>query len=338
MPSMTTAPDIANPAEWLRKYDSALAGSMPALRHSLLTIAGDFLKYAERQPIDKAVVFRYLERLRRQGYSDGSVNKAYRIVARLLKLNGLEILARKDAPLIRETHVNAPALHPDVIRDMILARAQLPDRHAAFLAMGTVFGLRRSEILGLTKASFDWTSNLVFVASLKGSRQRYHSIPSEIREVLQAYDWDQVVTPYQANKVLWDIGEAVGVPLAGTEANWHAIRRTLDTLLLDQPGLSEAAVRDFLRWKAAGMTARYYSARRFVGREGVTMVMGASEKEQDEKIFAVHPFLPCWKSGKSRSVRRTIEEESPNGTYSERRRQRRSAGNSRSRESAASPA
>lgn len=322
----TTAPDIANPTEWLRKYDANLSGSSPATRTGLLATARDFLEYAERRPIDKRVVYGYLEKLRRKGYSDGSINKAYRTIARLLKVNGLEILARKDAPLIRETHVNAPALHPDVIKDMIQAQAKLPDRHAAFLAMSTVFGLRRGEIIGLTNASFDWDSNLVFVASLKGSRQRYHSVPPQIRDVLRAYDWDQVVTSYQANKVLWDIGQAVGVKLAGTEANWHSIRRTLDTLLLDQPGLSEAAVRDFLRWKAAGMTGRYYSARRYVGRDGVTMAMGASEKDQDEKIFAVHPFLPYWKSsGKARATRRPIEEEKPNATYSERRRQRRNA-------------
>lgn len=279
----------------LKAYKDNLAGSSPHVMNQLLRIISGFLSYAGDQEIDKAVVFRYLEKMRRGKYADGTINMHYRTISTFLTVNGIKILARKDAPRIRESEVIAPALDPELVAEMIGQKENLSSQQCALLALSTTYGLRRIEMISLTPASFNFSNNLVFIESAKGSRQRYHYIPQEIRVYLKDYDFSESISSFTANKIFWSIGKVIGLRLRGTEVNWHSVRRTLDTLLQDR--LSWSQVRDFLRWKSApgDMPGRYYSARRFFTRDGMSQEMGKADKVQDDKVFEVHPFLPLWR-------------------------------------------
>lgn len=282
-------------AELLKAYDENLAGSSQHTRGQLIKMTSDFLNYAAGREIDKSLVLKYLDKMRRHKYADGTINMHYRTISTFLNVNGIKILARKDAPRIRESEVLAPALDPGLVAEMIGQREKLSSQQCAFLALSTTYGLRRIEMITLTPDSFDFSSNLVFIESAKGSRQRYHHIPEEIRSYLRSYNFGESTSSFTANKIFWRIGTVIGMQFRGTEVNWHSVRRTLDTLL--QEKLSWNQVRDFLRWKAApgDMPGRYYSARRFFGRDGMSQEMGKADKAQDDKVFEVHPFLPLWR-------------------------------------------
>ncbi|MCL6557653.1 MAG: hypothetical protein K6U74_02400, partial [Firmicutes bacterium] len=62
-------------------------------------------------------------------------------------------------------------------------------------------------------------------------------------------------------------------------------------------GLSEFTVMDFLRWKRSTqlMPALYYSVT-VIGEEK-RVELGKTDREVDEKVFKVHPFLPFWRDG-----------------------------------------
>lgn len=278
----------------LKKYEDNLVASSPHTQHQLIQIITRFLEYASGEELDRPTVMRYLKKLQNDKYADGTIALHYRTIATFFKVNKIEVLAKKDAPLIREGEVKHTSLDPELVGDMILLGTQLTTQEAGFLVLSTTYGLRRTEMLNITADSFAFKDNLVFIESLKGSRQRYHLIPDAIKVVLTSYDFNERLTPYLVNKLFWSIGDKTNMDFRGTEANWHAIRRTLDTLLLER--LPHPVVKDFLRWKASSsdMPSRYYSARSYLGRSGTRIEMAQGEKKQDERVFEVHPFLPIW--------------------------------------------
>lgn len=286
---------LAEYKQMLKKYEDNLAGSSETVRKHYLQTASRFLEYASGKSIDRPTVFDYLKKMKRDKYADGTVNFHYRTINTFLRLNDIKILARKDAPVIKPTGVRTVRLDIKLVEEMIQLDTKLTPQEAAFLAMSTIYGLRRSELVGLTPECFDFNQKLVFVESVKGSRQRYHLIPPEIESALRSYDFGTRITNFKTNALFWEIGKKIEMEFRGTETNWHSIRRTLDRRLMEL--LPYHLVRGFLRWKVAfgDMPGHYYSANLIMSREDTKPEMDTTEKEQDQRVFAVHPFLPIWK-------------------------------------------
>lgn len=286
-----------NKAELLSNYASNLSGSKN--KNHYLSYAKDFLDYADA--LDKENVTKYINKLRRQHRRPGTVNFAFRVIRRLFVVNGLEKdwpFRRGEAPQIGQRDELKPALDPEVIKIMIEAAkdGKLESNEVCFLALSTIYGLRRGEMCKLTSNDIDLKSYTFFVSTEKMGRQRYHLIPEEIRAYLQSHDFNIHYGDGRMSQLFWSIINKCGLESLKTEnLGWHSIRRSLLTLL-HQSGIDPFAIHAFMRWKGAerdlAMDVRYH-ATHFVGLEGRKVV--TREAESDKEVFDKHPLLKFWR-------------------------------------------
>lgn len=285
-----------NKTELLEKYASNLAGSKN--RNHYLSYAGDFLDHADG--LNKESVVKYAERLRRRKRSAGTINFAFRVVRRLFVVNGIEWpFLRGEAPPIGQRDEYKPALDPELIKIMIdkAKSGKLATDEAAFLALSTTYGLRREEMLDLKPEDVDLINNMIFIATIKHGRQRYHLVPQEIKKYLEAHDFSARYSLTGMGQVFWRIVNNSGLEqLKEHRLGWHAIRRTVLSVL-HTAGLDPFSVHQYLRWKGGAegdlaMDVRYH-ATSFIGLQGTRVV--ALEAEGDKDIFAKHPLLAMWR-------------------------------------------
>lgn len=236
----------------------------------------------------------------RSEYADGSVRYIWGVIHRLYVVNGWEWpFRRAETPMIRERNVFAPILSPDVIREMIeAAQTVLTIRQAFYVAVATTYGCRRTELAALTRHDINLQDRLIYIATKHLGRERYHVIPDPILPVIQKAcpRLDKPASVKTLDRIYRRIEDAIAFPHV-KELGWHAIRRCVNRQLLDV-GLPEFIVADFLRWKREGrvMPLRYARGT-IIGRETQeTETLSLQDRATDERVFEVHPFLPCWRS------------------------------------------
>ncbi len=283
-----------NNTELLENYSKRL-GSTGRSRKLYLRYAGDFLDYANGN-FDRETIDKYLARLRRRKYSDGSVNLIFRTVRTLFGRNNLEWpFGRGEAPQIREDMVLAPALDPDILAEMIdkVKKEGDPDEKA-FLAISTIYGTRRIEMVELSTKDVNIKDRTIHIATKKKGRERTHIIPEAIVPYLEGYNFNEGASEFGLFTLWYRLEHRIGLEHID-QVGFHSVRRTLDTLLLDE--LSEATVMSFLRWKqrTSSLMAYRYSAQRFVGRGGITTKVKGWARDVDSKVFEKHPFLKFWR-------------------------------------------
>lgn len=267
-------------------------------RNQLIRTAEDFLNHSDGLTRDS--VEGYLNRLRKKKRAPSTINFAYRVIRRLFVVNGLEWPFRRgEAPSVSQLDEDKPALDPEVVRRMIgAARAGelLPDQ-ACFLALSTIYGLRREEMAALGPADVQLSDRVLAVRTVKKGRERYHLIPQEILPYLEAHNWRQAYGVSTLSEMFWQIVNRCGMQeLHPYRLGWHSPRRTLTTLL-HEAGLDPFSVHAFMRWKggvtgALAIDSRYH-ATTFVGLG--TRRSTTPESTADQAIFDAHPFLPDWR-------------------------------------------
>ena len=285
--------NMADSKNLLENYAKRL-GSTGRNRNLYLRYAEEFLNFAggnfERESIQG-----YIAKLKRKGYSEGTINLKFRIIRTLFGRNKMEWpFAQGEAPQIRESLIVAPALHPHTIARMIEAVKDGEPDERAFLALSTTYGLRRVEMVGLLKADIRLKDKTIHIATAKHGRERTHIIPDELIPHLVGYDFDTPRCEFNLFTLWYRLENKIGlehIPQVG----FHSIRRTLNTLLLKE--LPDATVMSFLRWKqrtSSHMPFRY-SAVTFVGEEeNLTEVVGEA-LDVDSEVFRKHPFVKCWR-------------------------------------------
>lgn len=279
----------------LSKYADNLAKSKN--RNHYLSYAKDFLEHTKG--LDRASIEQYIADLRKRRYKPGTVNFAFRVIRRLFKVNNLKWEFRQgEAPTIGQRDEYRPQLSPRVIEMMIQAArdGKLYTDEACFLALSTVYGLRREEIANLTPADVDLRNGSIYIATLKRGRERYHLIPNEIKPYLAAHDFSKHYAVATVSDRFNNILEKCGArELTKMRLGWHSIRRPVLEGLVNN-GVNVLAARAFLRWKSAtpdlAMPSRYFG--------NVTVDLGQSapvleEAKGDKEIFEKHPYLPLWR-------------------------------------------
>jgi len=129
----------------LQKYASNLPDDR--YRNHYVSYASNFLESAAA--LDKESINKYLAKLKRRGKSPGTINFAFRVIRTLFNVNRLEWPFRRgEGPQIRQRDEYKPALDPELVRIMVEAAktGKLGDAPACFLALATVYGLRREEM------------------------------------------------------------------------------------------------------------------------------------------------------------------------------------------------
>ena len=293
--------DTRTKEEMVEEYAKRLS-SKGKNRNLYLRMIGEFANFAEGN-FERDTVERFLVAEReKHHYSDNSLRMLFGLLSTFFKRNKLEWpFNRGEGPIVREDSINAPALDPRTVKRMIEAVRESQDRRAcAFLALSTTYGLRRQEIMNLKPGDINLKDSTLYIATLKHGRERTHLIPFQLHYALGRYDFSEEISDFTMGRLWISIEDMVQMKYF-KRMGWHAVRRTLNTLLLRD--FKEATVHSFLRWKQAtsrDMTMRY-SRTRFVGEEEEVVDLSGEALSVDEEIFACrpdgtsfHPFIDSW--------------------------------------------
>jgi len=231
--------------------------------------------------------------------SPGTVNFAFGVVRTLFRVNELEWPYRRgEAPRVGQRDIYKPSLSPELVKRMIKAakNGTMDTTPACFLALSTIYGLRREEMCTLTPADVNLEKRMLYVSTAKFGRERYHLIPAEIIPYLERHDFSCRYSLLQMSQIFWMVVTMTGLDvLKPKRLGWHSLRRSVVKMLYDA-GLNPQLIHYFMRWKGAtpefAMDARYYATTE-VGLEGETVV--TEEARSDEEVFGKHRFLSWWR-------------------------------------------
>ncbi len=273
----------------LEKYLSSVPDTGQGARYAVMFCA-------QAKSPDKEWLDKFMEE---NDYKDSTKRYIYGILKRMYKLGDLTWPYRSsDAPKVRERTVFAPMLDPNVIIEMIQAvkEQKIPARYGLYLAISTTYGCRRAELAQLAKTDIDLKTAQLYVETKKAGRERYHLIPDPIIPILKR--GSRTLHPVSTKTLdrIWErLEAAISFPHV-SGVGWHSIRRTLDRMLLEA-GVPQISVMDFLRWKRSerDMPLRYAQGS-LISRESVkaSNIMSVYNKEADEAVFKLHPFLKAW--------------------------------------------
>lgn len=285
--------DADEKAEIYKRYVSALS---PSAKKQYPPIAKRILSHID---FNRESVKNFIQLMRNEGYSDGSVDFYWRVIRRLFRVANVPWpFERHDNPVIHELNVMAIALPMETIHTMIETQkaGKLTIHDSFFLAMSTIYGLRDAEMASLTPENFDLENQMVFVETKKYGRQRFHSIPDEIFPIiLEIAPHLPPTTRQRVIRSFHAIERASGLRHT-PDTGWHSVRRSLDHFLLKK-GLDIPSAHSFMRWKRVRKEmAIGYAQVRFAGSGGGYVSMSESDADQDKLIFdKYHPFLPLWR-------------------------------------------
>ena len=244
--------------------------------------------------LSAANVRAFYQYLQDDGYAAGSIHAAHKVVHRLFVVNGLEYpLNVREYPIITDRDVHNYRLATADIRSMVAASMGLGPEHRCFLALSTVYGLRRVEMVEMRPDSLDVRSRLIFVATAKHGRQRYHLVPDEILPYLVEWGFRLRMSEERLSGLFTDLKKAIGLTVY--DIGWHSIRRQLVRLLWEA-GFTQPEIMEFGRWRTGGSSmAVHYGSSKEIGTATDSTQLGQEEQRLDEKIFAAHPLLPLWR-------------------------------------------
>ncbi|MCL6577973.1 MAG: tyrosine-type recombinase/integrase [Candidatus Bathyarchaeota archaeon] len=165
-----------------------------------------------------------------------------------------------------------------------------------YLALSSIYGLRRSEIYRVTKDDID-IERRIFTATVKKGieieMKRPHLIPEEIVPVM--YEMKEGLSmiksiPYITRlNFMFDLMAARSGVEMRKRIGFHSFRRLLASQLL-LAGLQEIVINKFMRWIPRGISMiEHY----FAEMENPEIAI-----QIDKKVFEVHPILKLW-SGES---------------------------------------
>ena len=175
-------------------------------------------------------------------------------------------------------------LSKSIIGSMINMGRQglLSDIELCFLALSTIWGLRRIEMVRLTPWSFLDDEHLI-IDTAKGGARTTHLVPDVIVPYLKCfrhYEADSLTRFFHRMTAKCGIDTKAGY-------GYHSIRRALATELI----LAEASalnVLRFMRWSDASTRSEF----------GMLAIYARKDQERiDRDIYQMHPFLAFWGAG-----------------------------------------
>jgi integrase len=164
----------------------------------------------------------------------------------------------------------------DIARLIKWARKDALPEFRFYVAMSTLYGLRRGELALISNEHIDWENGTVFVDTEKGGEEQEHFIPRSVLAQIKGTKVRPISQKTMGGIFKLSCIQSGFIPESG--AGWHAIRRALVTDLLDTD-IDVLKARYFLRWKRGDIMNEY------IVPEGFKI---------DKDVFRYHPFLPYW--------------------------------------------
>lgn len=200
-------------------------------------------------------------------------------------------LTSDDRPLSGEEPY-APVFTPEEIQTIILASGNYSKSEVFYLALSTIWGLRREEMVGVRKRHY--TDLTIKIKAAKHGRRVEHIIPDEINRILQNYH-PKLSNVNSLSYMFYRILKKAGMQRQ-KGYGWRSIRRTLRTLLernLAKNSLPLSLVADFMGWSMARKGIIYGGAA-MLGVDRHPELMSGDPLAIDRLVLSVHPFIKYW--------------------------------------------
>ena len=189
-------------------------------------------------------------------------------------------LGKRWMPRAESSDIIRPRLTLDEIGQMINARSSLELPQVCYLALGSIYALRRDELCQVRREHIDFDEKTIFINTVKGGEKRKQLLADEIIPYLKEYSFQWEYSPFMMSFMFKRICAKSGVENR-EGMGWHSFRRAINTLLVDRFGELQAHI--FLRWRlssSSAMELRYYSA---------------DPLEIDKAVLESHPVVPLWR-------------------------------------------
>jgi integrase len=266
--------------EILTQLDEALRRKSSA-RGTYIWAVDDFLSTKPKE-LTVEVVLSYLDKRERTGDKPRTLKMRFYALKYLFKLLQVPFsLTEREVFSTRERRQRLPQpwfRQQEIIKIITGARAneKSTSQELSLLAIGTIYGCRRSELADIRKEDLDLNSKTITIYARKGGRVATQLLPDEILPYLESYSYPKLTDTAVSlifNRILEKtIGSREGY-------GWHAIRRGLVTELRNA-GVSADDRYAFLRWSQGIILETYEQYE-----------LG----EIENRIFPVHPYLSAWR-------------------------------------------
>lgn len=243
-------------------------------------------KVGVKESYSKIDILNYIRSLRENGYKETYVLFNYHVLKSFFDCLEIPFPIKRLARQVTDPPSRPKLTYEDVAILITEGKEKCNDYELAFLALSTVYGLRRVELAQLTSNDINLKKKRLVVRTRKRGEMREHLIPKEIVPILKNYDFSESLSPSTLSKYFHDICSKCGV-VVEKGYGWHSIRRRLVIELLNA-GLLPRDIHQFMRWKRAKGT---------IGTIMPEIMIPYTEKDTkslDTKIFESHPFLEYW--------------------------------------------
>ncbi|MBA7562068.1 hypothetical protein ES708_03717 [subsurface metagenome] len=204
----------------------------------------------EKDDYDRSDVIKFLAGLREMGFKQNSINTMVRPIRLLCRIQGWSGgFPRVGMVKVRESDIKRSVFSRDEVCEMIrCGKAVLDGRELAYLALSTIYALRREELTNLEVGD-----GTLKVDTVKGGVVTTHLIPDEIKPYLVGYERSGV---RHMSYVFQRMMQKIGVVLNGDCYGWHSIRRALVTELVSEDAPLLNIVR-FMRWSESRLISEF---------------------------------------------------------------------------------
>ena len=163
-----------------------------------------------------------------------------------------------------------PTLAMDEVERLIKTAkdGKLDEPESVYLAIASVYGLRRGELGAIRKEHIDLKKGTLWVDTEKGGDKRDQLLAKEILPFIRRYKFTRLFTPYMMSTMWKSICYKAKVE-SPKGHNWHVWRRFLATELRNRMASDPDVKKDydlmvklFLRWSlssSSDMTIRYWT-------------------------------------------------------------------------------
>lgn len=242
-----------------------------------------FLRFIKnKETPDEWDLRRFFDYLEKKGFSRSYQRTAWYALKKYFQAKGLKWpLDKADYPKLDRSAIKKPTLSTQQIAKMIQAtRAYGQPEEKVFLALGSIYAIRKAEFCSLTEKNIDRTAHTLYIQTKKRGESRHHLIPRAIQPYVYPWNFSKEFSSSGVHKMFDAILAKAGIEKT-TGLNTHALRRGVFTALCSTD-LPVMRVYSFGKWKKRelGMLAEYDNP---------------DFREADQLVFSKHPFLHLWR-------------------------------------------
>ena len=259
------------------KRDLSIAGRTQDTINLYLSISQKFL--SKYKKVNEDTIKDYVYELKEANYSDNYLRLVHYILCKLAKSNKQEV--NITPPKIEKIKVSQPVFSFEEVKKLVINCKKYCDmQQKAYLAVSTIWGLRKIEILRIKKEDINKKDNTIIIKTAKGGRPQIYTIPAQIKDILYKYEWEEVsragiygVFNYTLYLCKFKLENYMGY-------GFHSIRRALITEML-KAGIDHYTVALWCRWAIP----------QFCMLPTYTHLV---KEDLEEKVYPKHPFLKLW--------------------------------------------